>query len=215
MMDLIVEFQWEIFIAAEVLSMVCLLLFGAVRYLLGKRSLSMWFLVLFIVLLVIEAALAMLIYQETGEISRFQIVVTIFVLYACTFGIFDFIKLDRWMRRKIGEWRGVQLLSDKDIRVMNMQKDPRYVAKKYRYSSIAHLIVFLAVQAGFWIYSTSDTDQIMRYLTDLSWVGTENVTETPYANETLYQISMVWGIVFIIDFIWSWSYTIFPESKKG
>ena len=57
------------------------------------------------------------VYQVTGEISTILIIITIFVLYACTFGIYDFLKLDRWMRRKIGEWRGVELLTEKDYRI--------------------------------------------------------------------------------------------------
>lgn len=215
MLDPIFSYQWEIFITAEVLSMASLIFFGVVRYFFGRRQLSLLFLGLFFVLLVLEATVAITVYQGTGKIETFQIVVMLFVIYACTFGIVDFKKLDRWMREKIGRWRGIQLLSDKEIDIMNKQKDPKYIAKKYRYSSIAHLIVFVAVQAGFWVYGLGGTDRIMDYFMDLSWIGTENVAETPYTNETIYGISMVWGIIFIVDFIWSWSYTIFPVEKKG
>ncbi|MGY0693930.1 hypothetical protein ACW2QC_14265 [Virgibacillus sp. FSP13] len=215
MVDLILTYQWELFITVEVLSLASLLLFGVVRYLFDKRNFSLLFLIGFVALLVLEAMLAVLIYKETGEISRFQIVITIFVIYACTFGIFDFMKLDRWMRKVIGGWRNVQLLSNKDIEIMNRQKDPKYVARKYRWSSIAHLIVFVVVQIAFWIYGTGGVTQSLEYAKDLSWIGTEKVRETPYANETIYGISMVWGIVFIADFIYSWSYTIYPSNSKG
>ncbi|SDZ38616.1 hypothetical protein SAMN05421736_11193 [Evansella caseinilytica] len=215
MIDLIILYQWELFIVAEILSVVALLLFGAVRYFMGKRRFSLLFLFMFLLLLALEAVMAIFIYNETGEISTFLIVITVFVIYACTFGIGDFKKLDRWMRLKIGKWRGVELLSEKEIYIMNRQKDPRYIAKKYRYSSIAHLLVFATVQAGFWMYGTAGAGEIMAFITDLSWIGTEDIAETPYANETMYRISMTWGIVFIIDFIWSWSYTIFPASEKG
>lgn len=215
MIDLIILYQWELFIVAEILSVVALLLFGAVRYFMGKRRFSLLFLFMFLLLLALEAVMAIFIYNETGEISTFLIVITVFVIYACTFGIGDFKKLDRWMRLKLGKWRGVELLSEKEIYIMNRQKDPRYIAKKYRYSSIAHLLVFATVQAGFWMYGTAGTGEIMAFITDLSWIGTEDIAETPYANETMYRISMTWGIVFIIDFIWSWSYTIFPASEKG
>ncbi|PAV31693.1 hypothetical protein CIL05_02795 [Virgibacillus profundi] len=217
-MELILKFQWEIFITAEVLSVISLLLFGAVRYFFDRRKFSLLFLLLFLLLLVLEAIMALMIYQETGEISTFQIVITIFVIYACTFGIFDFLKLDRLMRRKIGGWRGVELLSEKDIQIMNKQKDPRYVARKYRFSAMAHLIVFVVVQAGIWIYTSGSMGDFLNYLTDLSWFsmeGTENVAETPYPNEIIYGFSQLWGLVFIIDFIYSWSYTIFPSNSKG
>src|SRR5699024_6413066 len=134
-MELLIDYQWGIFVTAEVLSIVALLLFGVVRYLLNKYRLSRLFLLVFLILLGIEAVLAILIYQETGQISTFQIVITIFVIYASTFGILDFMKLDRWMRKTIGRWRGVELLTEKDLRILERNKDPKFIAKKYRWSS--------------------------------------------------------------------------------
>ena len=61
--------------------------------------------------------------------------------YAATFGISDFKKLDRWMRKHIGKWRGVELLADKDISIMGKQKDPKYIAKKpYQLDHPSHRI---------------------------------------------------------------------------
>lgn len=215
MMNFILTYQWEIFIVAEVLSWVSLLFFGIVRYFLNKQRLSSLFLIVFIGLIAFEAILGWLIYQETGEISSFQIIITIFVVYACTFGISDFKKLDRWMRKHIGKWRNVQLLTETDIEIMNKHKDPKYVARKYRRTTTIHLLIFVLVQAGFWIYGNEGIQSLLAYAKDLSWIGTENVEETPYANESIYRISMIWGLVFIVDFIWSWSYTVFPSKTKG
>ncbi|MDX8047256.1 hypothetical protein SH601_14900 [Gracilibacillus sp. S3-1-1] len=214
-MDFILEYQWEIFILAEVLSAASLLLFGIFRYLYNRQKFIISFLLLFIILMVLEAALAILIYNETRKISTFQIIITVFVLYACTFGISDFKKLDRWMRLKIGNWRGIELLTEKEKYVMKKQKDSKYIAKKYRYSSILHMLIFGSTQLIFWFISLDSMEQALPYLTDLSWVGTEFVEVTPYFNETLYGISMVWGLVFLIDFIYSWSYTIFPSKQRG
>ncbi|WP_026907188.1 hypothetical protein [Paucisalibacillus globulus] len=210
-MDFLVEYQWELFIFAEVMSLVALLLFGVVRYFFGKRKLSFIFIFLFLLLLLMEAVLALVIYQETSEISTFQIVIIVFLVYACTFGISDFKKLDRWMRLKIGDWRGIDLLTENDRLIMKKKNDPKYIAKKYRYSSLIHLLVFVVVQGIFWGYGLSHFHQVFDYLQDLSWIGTDNVSETPYPNEAIYRISIVWGLVFIIDFIYSWSYTIFPS----
>ncbi|UJL46287.1 hypothetical protein KFZ58_18360 [Virgibacillus sp. NKC19-16] len=212
-MDLILTYQWEIFIVAEVLSLAALLLFGVVRYLLNKRRQSLLFLLAFLVLLIFEALLAILIYRETGEISTFQIIITIFVIYACTFGIVDFMKLDRWMRQKIGVWRGVDLLTEKDYRIIKRNKDPKFIAKKYRWSAMVHFVVFVGVQAVFWVHGTDGLDEMLIYVTDLSWIEAGTAAESPYANETIYSISMVWGIVFIVDFIYSWSYTLSPSNS--
>lgn len=210
-MNFLLTFQWEIFISAEILSFVSLILFGIVRYFFGKRKMSLIFLLLFFVLLILEATLALVIYQETGEISTFQIVIMIFILYACTFGINDLKKLDRWMKKKISHWRGVDLLTEKDKAIILRQKDPKYIAKVNRYSAIIHLFLFVLVQAIFWSYGLDSLTEAKGYLTDLSWIGAEDYLESPYPNEVLHGISMIWGIVFIVDFIYSWSYSIFPS----
>ncbi|BBU39205.1 hypothetical protein APP_14970 [Aeribacillus pallidus] len=64
------------------------------------------------ILLKAEARLGLYVCQQTGEISTFLIVITIFVIYACTFGISDFI---RSRSIKIGQLRGVELLTDEEI----------------------------------------------------------------------------------------------------
>lgn len=213
-MQFLVEYQWVIFITLEVLSFIALILFGVLRYVFNKRKLSMIAIVMFLAFLVIEALLAIIIYQETKEISSFQIVVGIFVIYACTFGILDFIKLDRWMRKKVGEIRNIELLTKKDYAVLNRQKDPKYVARKYRLSSIIHLIVFVIVQLILWSYGTANFEEMLTFLTDFSWIEDGSYGNSPYANEISYSVGMIWGIVFIVDFIYSWSYTIFPSSSK-
>lgn len=213
-MTFILEYQWQLFITLEVLSWIMLLIFGGVRYWFQKRKISTFFLALFIFLLALEGALALAVYNETGKISQFHIVIIIFLLYACTFGIIDFLKLDRWMRLKIGGWRHIDMLSDKDKRIIAKQKNPKYIAKKYRISSLIHTTIFLIVQIAFWLHGTGSLQAMIPYLTDWSWTGTENVELTPYGNEKIYYGSMVWGIVFAIDFIWSWSYTLFPSKPK-
>ncbi|MFD2130413.1 hypothetical protein ACFSKI_04025 [Pseudogracilibacillus auburnensis] len=213
-MEFLLKFQWEIFIFIEVLSVVSLLLFGIVRYLMNKKKLSFLFIGAFLMLLVLEALLAVVLYQETGEISTFQIVITIFVLYACTFGIADFKKLDRWMRKKIGGWRGEELLTDKDYQIIEQNKNPKYLARKYRWTSTAHLIVFVIVQFIFWKLGTANIEELVGYARDLSWMEAGTYENSPYPNETLYAIGMLWGIIFVVDFIWSWSYTIFPSKGK-
>lgn len=213
-MSFLLEYQWEIFIVAEVLSFVALILFGIVRYGFGRRKSSLTFLAIFLGLLIFEAGLALILYQETGEISNFQIVIMIFILYACTFGINDFRKLDRWMRKKIGNFRGTDLLTEKDKEIMRRQKDPKHIARVNRISAMIHLLIFVVAQVSMWAYSLESFDEAKLYLTDLSWIGAENYQETPYVSDMMYGISMIWGIVFMVDFLYSWSYTIFPANSK-
>ncbi|CAG9621263.1 hypothetical protein [Sutcliffiella rhizosphaerae] len=212
-MDSVVEYSWELFIIAEVLSVVSLLLFCVFRYFYSKPRFSLLFIFFFLLLLVLEALLGFYVYRQTGEFSTFLIVITIFVIYACTFGIGDFIRLDRWMRKKIGSLRGIELLSDKDYEIMEKNSDPKYIAKKYRISSFIHLAVFVIAQSIFWFMGTESISEMGHYLTDFSWLDEGTAEGSPYPNDTLFAIGVIWGIVFIVDFIYSWSYTLFPSKK--
>src|SRR5699024_10422669 len=144
----------------------------------------------------------------------FQIVIIVFLIYACTFGINDFRNLDRWMRGKIGAWRNIELLSAKDYDIIEKRKDPKQIARKYRISATVHLILFIIVQTIFWMLVTESVNEMLSYLKDLSWIETGEYMDSPYPNETLYGIGMIWMVIFVIDFIWSWSYTIFPSKPK-
>lgn len=213
-MNPMIAYQWELFISIEILSVIMLFLFGFTRYFLNKHRLSSIFIMLFLGLIVLESLLAFIIYRVTGEISSFQIIIAVFVLYACTFGIADFKKLDRWMRLKIGKWRDIDLLTEKDYEIIAKNNDPKYIAKKYRFSSTIHLIVFIIGQAILWISGTESLKELYGYLADLSWFQEGSYENSPYANETMYSIGLLWIIIFFVDFVWSWSYTFFPSKQK-
>src|SRR5690625_2125208 len=169
-MNIILENSWAFFITLELLSLAALILFGVVRYFFNQHRMSLVFIGIFLALLVLEAVLALYVYRNTGEISTFQIVIAIFIIYAFTFGIFDFIRLDRWMRIKIGKLRGVELLTKKDYEVIEKNNNPKYIAKKYRISSYIHLVIFVIVQSVFWVMGTDSMAEINMYLTDFSWL---------------------------------------------
>jgi len=210
----VLQYQWEIFITIEVLLFVMLLLFGATRYFFQLKKTSFAFFISFIGLILFEALLALLVYKQTGEISTFQIVIIVFIFYAFTFGIADFRKLDRSMRKKIGEWRGVELLTEKDYVIIERNANPKYIARKYRWTSAIHFIVFIIVQAIFWTIGTNGIDEWAGYIRDLSWIESGSAAQSPYPNDTTYAIGVIWTIVFVVDFIWSWSYTFFPNKPK-
>lgn len=210
-MDIILAFSWELFIVAEVLSFTSILLFSIFRYFFSKPKFSFSFIFLFLILLVLEVLLGLYVYRETGEVSSFLIIITVFVIYACTFGIFDFIRFDRWMRKKIGRLRGVELLSEKDYEIMKQNSNPKYIAKKYRISSLIHLVLFVIGQTIFWSMGTDSIAEMKAYLMDFSWLDEGTANESPYPNDTILAVGVIWGIVFILDFIYSWSYTLFPS----
>ncbi|WP_353625805.1 hypothetical protein [Bacillus sp. JCM 19041] len=183
MIHFIIENAGVLFISMEVVSLLCLLFFGLTRYLLDRWNLSMLFILFFIGITALEAGLAWLLFSRTGEISTLQIIITIFVLYAITFGIQDFKKLDRWMKQKIGKRRGIDLLTEKDRVAIQKQNDPARVARNYRYSSIAHILVFITAQVVFFSLGTDSSEEAFTYLRDWSWLG----SETGHPSETLTQ----------------------------
>src|SRR5699024_11276783 len=97
----------------------------------------------FLLFIIFEGILAFINYRQTGEIDTFQIVVFIFIIYACTFGISDFKKLDRYIKQTVGKWRKVDLLTEKDRAVMEKQQNPKYIARRYRLWWYGHTIAFI------------------------------------------------------------------------
>jgi len=210
----LIEHQWSLFIGLEVASFIFLLIFLVIRYVFIRQRISGLFLGLFILCIVLEAILAWFVYQETGKIDTFQIVIAIFIVYAFTFGIGDFKKLDRFIKKHVGRWRGIDLLSEEDIRKMEVAKDPKVIARKNRRWWYTHAFIFVIVHTVFWVIYGNHAHDLIYYLEDLSWFGEEDFTNAPFRKESITQISRIWMIVFAIDTIVSWSYTIFPDKKK-
>ncbi|UCZ55080.1 hypothetical protein LGQ02_10285 [Bacillus shivajii] len=210
MFDLLIKFQLEAFVIAEIVTVISILLFLFLRYATKKQTLSFLFLSFIILATIFEAFLVWLVYQETGEISTIQIVIIIFIIYAFTFGIHDFKRLDRKVKKLVGNWRGVQLLTEKDLIAIEKSNDPKYVAITNRRWWYIHLMIYIGVQSLFWfVYGINSMDYI-EFLTAL--FDFSNITLLN--NEFVAQVSTLWSLIFIIDTIYSLSYTIFPKKIR-
>ncbi|MFB4161348.1 hypothetical protein ACE1TF_15815 [Geomicrobium sp. JSM 1781026] len=215
MSSILVSYQWEWFIIAEISSWLSLLLFGALRYLWQRKNASILFLITFIGMTLFQAVLALVVYRETGEVSPFTIIITIFVLYACTFGISDFRRLDRWMRKKIGQLRGQDLLTPRDREHMRKQRDPRQIRRKDFLVTSVHVLIFLSVQVFFWSQGPVPVSSWGESLRDIGeWFSAGDYEQSPYASETVFAISSVWLIVVVIDVIYSASHLFSLGSRS-
>lgn len=210
----LINYQWEIFIALELLSFFFLMAFIVLRYVTIKQKLSNGFLVLFLLCMVIEVLLAFQVYRSTGEFSTFQIVVGIFLIYACTFGISDFKKLDRYIKGKIEKWRGISLLTEEDLIKIEQAKDPKVIARKNRLWWYFHALIFIIAHYFFWQYYGNHANGLSSYLTDLSWWEEGVIENGPFQHDVIAQISRIWTLIFGLDTIISWSYTLFPAKEK-
>jgi|SRR5699024_9270201 len=214
-METLQSFQWEIFIFLEVGSWLFLLVFLLLRYAFDKVNLSRLFLGLFLLFILFEGLLAYLIYRQTGEIDTFQVVIIIFIIYACTFGVGDFKKLDRYIKVKVGKWRKVDLLTEKDKAVMAKLKDPRAIARKNRMWSYVHTAIFIMANIIFWQLYGNDAHAFLHYVKDWSWYEDVGIEHAPYTNEMVMNAVKLWIIIYAVDTVVAWSYTLFPAEEKG
>lgn len=215
MMDLLVEYQWNVFIALEIASLLFIISFLIVRYTFNHRTLARTLFTLFIAFILLEAILAIIVYKQTGKIETFQIVIFIFVFYACTFGISDFKKLDRYMKQKIGKWRGVDLLTEEDKRIMKRLKDPKVIARKNFIWWLGHTTVFVGAFIIAWTLYGNPHYDFMHFLRDWSWFDSTDVHTFPFTSDMLTQVMKLWLIIYVIDAIIALSYVFFPGDKKA
>lgn len=213
-MTIILDHQWIIFIIIEMSSLLFLLSFIVVRYVFTRIRFSYTFLLLFLFTIVLEAVLAYLVYHQTGEVTTFQIVIVIFVVYAGTFGIHDFKKLDRYAKEKIGQWKGIDLLTEKDRVALANARDPNVIARRARYFFYAHAIIFLVAICLFWQYDGNNRYHFIYFIKHVDWFHDELVEPRPFHSEMITNIVQLWMILFVIDSVINWSYTFFPD-KKG
>lgn len=213
-MTFLLDNHWAIFITLEVSSLIFLLLFILVRYLFTKIRVSYTFLALFIFAIILEAVLAYIVYQQTGEFTTFQIVIVIFIVYAGTFGINDFKKMDRYVKDKVGKWKGIDLLTEKDRDMMAYLKDPKVIARKARYWFYAHTVIFLIAIFLFWEYFGNKDYSFYYFIEHFEWFEDELIEPQPFTNDLITNIVQIWLLVFVIDSVINWSYTFFPSKKK-
>lgn len=213
-MNLLLENQWELFIVAEILSFLFLVAFLLCRYALERTQLGRIFFFLFLAITAGEGLLAWIVYQQTGQIETFQMVVLIFILYACTFGISDFKKLDRYIKKKVGKWKGKNLLTEKDLAIIETEKDPQVQTRTTLMNWLIHLALFVIVHVIFWYSFGKEGASLLDYLTDWSWFGEEDLSLAPFQNEAILNISRIWLIILTIDTVVSLLDILFPKSTQ-
>lgn len=212
-MQFLAEHDWIIFISLEIAALIFLLLFMGARYLLSLQKVSKLFLGLFLIMMVLEGMLAFLVYQATGEVSTFQIVIVIFLIYAVTFGVADFKKLDYSARVQIGKWRKVQLVTGEEVERMSKLKHPKVVAKKARNWFYVHTVIFIGAFIYFWQAYGSTEHHWLYFVRNIEWFSDETLPQ-PFTSEMLSQVIRLWIIIYVVDSVINWSYTLFPSKGK-
>lgn len=207
-MDILVNYQWYWFLLLEIISTIGALAFIVIRYKIKNRTLSQLALALFIVPLLLEAGLALLIYQQTKEITTFHIVIMVFLLYACTFGVADFKKIDRMVRIWLGKRAGEDLLTPAEHAQLAREKSPQYIRRKSLRNLVIHSIIFTLAVIYMWItFGNQD------FSLNLHWITNSDHIQ-PLTNEVANTVLRVWLIAYSIDSILNLSYILTPITQK-
>ncbi|HLQ72786.1 MAG TPA: hypothetical protein VK125_01020 [Bacillota bacterium] len=203
----------NIFITLELLMALFIICFLFMRYFFPEVKQRIIFMWLFACLLLLEVLLVIYLYRSTGQVTTLQVVIVLFIGYALTFGLNDFKKLDRYLKMKIGKWRGIQLLTDEEIWEMELAKHPKVVARKNRRWWYSHAAIFIVAHFIFWYVYGDNTYPLTHYLTDISWWTDGNLAMSPFNDLLILQVSQLWTVIFVVDTIVSWSHTLFPDKK--
>ncbi|MDT8859741.1 hypothetical protein N0O92_05805 [Alkalihalobacillus sp. MEB130] len=201
-MSYIHENGWFLFVISEGLTWVLIVFFLLSRYWLRFDRLSQMWLIFIVGINIFQIFLGGIDFYFTGEISFFQIVIVLFITYACTLGSSDFARLDQFIKKKFD--RG-----SRNVRVVEEKREfKKHVT--YRYLLFAfHTGSFLGLHLIWYIVERNHFHGIAEYIVLLSKNWFEPVSYVLLENSLYFVISYVWILIYLFDLIVIMSYFAF------
>lgn len=204
--DLLVDHKWFLLMGAEVVFWVCAAAFFLTRYWFEMGRLGN----LFLVMIVAEEVLANLFilglgaldYRQAGKITGYQVAIVAFVLYALTLGRHDARRLDAFLKGKVAQWKGRDVPTTVSASSEPAHSTPHDKATRYRREWYEHLALFVAGQTILLVIGES-------------WPAALVSEGVPSEPDGLMTASRVWTVVFLVDTVWSLSYTVWPAKEKA
>lgn len=204
----LIQYKWQLIIIGEALFLVFISAFFIMRYWFHQHVIALGAVLLLIVNELFLALLAIFDYMKTGKVDSFQIITILFFIYLLFEGKKDFRKLDLYFKRKVNEWKGIAVPVLPQEEKSKTVKYGRIHAKQERRGWYEHLLIFIIAQIIF--------------LNVSSFSGFGNISFNSigalfkiYEDEQINKANSIWGIILVIDFIWSFSYTLWPRKEKG
>ncbi len=209
--DFLMQYKWFLLVGAEVVFWVLAGSFLVLRYWLGLRGAGAAVLGLMLLNELLVVVLGLLDYQRTGEFAGYQIVVLAFIVYALTFGKEDFRRLDGRIERMVLAWKG-QAPPALALRPARPALSGAKHSSKERRGWYVHLAIFVVGQTVFLAMGGSWPAMILTGELPPSalWTGQWSGAET----STLTFASRVWCAVIVVDFVWSFSFTLIPRRTQ-
>ncbi|CAM3649543.1 hypothetical protein [Mesobacillus zeae] len=211
-MDFILEHKWIFLIVAEAVFWISVLTFLTLRYWFRLKKLSLVFFLLFIVNDMWIAAMGFMDYLNTGEFTRYQVIILIFLVYALTYGKTDFKRLDVFIQRKVAKWKGEPVPELTGPATLYGKAHARRERKSFSIHFLifilVHIILFLLIGPSDFASQIESSEQLLN-----AWFS-EKEAVFPFEHSDANNFSRIWTIILVIDAVVSLSYTFFPKSEK-
>lgn len=197
-MDYILEYKWFFLIGAEVSFWVLSFAFLLLRYMLDLDRASFVVLALIVVDNLFIAGLGVVDYLRTGEFAAYQLIALAIIVYCLTLGKRDFKRLDAYMKRKVASWKG---RGSSFAEASPGKRAPREKAAGQRRGFYWRLAAFVVGQA-------------VLFAAGESWLAAQLAGGMIVEPSALMNAGRIWAMVFVVDAIWSFSYTFFPRRSE-
>ncbi|MED4651483.1 hypothetical protein [Bacillus pseudomycoides] len=200
-MSILAEYRWYFLIGAEIVFWISAIGFFLLRY--GFRLRKASFIAGIVLLLneVFILVLGVMDYYETGKFSNFQIITLVILLYALFYGKKDLKKLDIRVQKLVARWRNEPLTHIEEP--LEQLTGWAYTKQEIGEWSL-HLVLFIVVHiVFFFMYGFVPIEQWGNWL-----------EKGIVLNEAANRVSQVWGIVFLVDTVITFSYVFFPKKEK-
>lgn len=207
MMNFLIEYKWQLIIIGEALFLLFISAFFVMRYWFHQHAIAFGAVLLLIINELFLAILAIFDYMETGKLASFQIITIIFFIYLLIEGKKDFQKLDHYFKMKVAEWKGETATTLPEEQKNEAHQYGLSHAKLERRGWYEHLLIFIIAQIIFLNVSSFSGFENIRF----NNIG--NLFKV-YEDGQINKANSLWGIILLIDFFWSFSYTIWPRKEK-
>lgn len=202
-METIYDLKWGLFLGAEILFWLLIVIFLVTRYWFELERISQWCIVFVILSNVFQAFLAGVDIYYKGEVSIFQIVIIIFIFYAVTYGSKDFQKLDRFIRKKVSTYKNKRT----DARQISggfsspSNEEVRAYVKQRKVLFQMNLVAFIILHFIWTFIFANEMLQTMSLIENVyywyEWA--HHPLLGIYSIPTLNLVSYIWGIVLLFD----------------
>ncbi|WP_257348977.1 hypothetical protein [Pseudalkalibacillus decolorationis] len=211
MTDFILEYKWAFFIAGEIIFWVSIIGFLVVRYVFGLERLGKYLIFIWLASDLWLLFIGILDYTQTGNFDNFQIIITAFLLYALTFGKNDFKKIDRFIKRKVKQWKGEPLTKeDLPERLYGM----KHALKQLKEFGLHLLLYTIVITILAFTIEMKDVSYLLESSGGLEGTIENLVEHGLFEDPVAARVTGIWTLVLLIDGIITLSYVVFPRREK-